>query len=88
MSTATQQRAEAELTRAIASMAPAMKVALKAAHTLMEINKDLVFDRVAQLQLEVISELLGSMCPAQARVLCEIFNAHFVGEEHHDEEVG
>jgi len=64
-----------------------MKEALKAAHELLALDEDSVFDRVAQLQLRIIFESLGSLCPAQARILCDIFDAHFVGEGHHDEEV-
>ena len=60
-------------------MAPAMKAALDAGHELMELDsEDSDFDRVVSLGL--VSQVLGSLCPAQAKVLHDIIYEHFVGE--------
>jgi len=79
-----QQRSEAKLKAPIASMGPAMEAASKAAHGLMALNPDAednAFDRVMLLGL--ISQILGDLCPAQAKVLWDLVHAYLIGEESH-----
>ena len=88
MITTAQQRAEAKLKAAIASMKPAMRAASDAAHELMALNddEDNNFDRVMMLGL--ISQILGELCPAQAKVLWDPVREYFLDEESHTTDEG
>ena len=81
--TTEQQRAEAKLRAAIASMGPAMKAASDAAHELMELKSDAASDFERMMVLGLITQILGKLCTVHAKMLYEIIHEHFAGEERH-----